>query len=187
LGRAEWGAVALVCCGLALLALAAGPEGGRPGPGALPWALLGVAACVLVAGGACGRLPGRSRALVLGVGSGAGFGVVEVAVRLVDSLDPASRGFWTDPALYAVLLGGGAGFLLLTSALQRGAVTTATAGMVVGETVGPALVGVLWLGDRTRAGLGWVTALGFLVAVAGALLLARFGEAPEATPVPEAA
>jgi hypothetical protein len=54
--------------------------------------------------------------------------------------------------------------------------------MVVGETVGPALVGVIWLGDRTRAGLGRLTVLGFVVAVAGALALARFGEAPEAVP-----
>jgi phosphatidylserine synthase len=50
--------------------------------------------------------------------------------------------------------------------------------MVVGETVGPALVGVIWLGDRTREGLAWLAALGFVVAVAGALALARFGEAP---------
>ncbi|WP_329460156.1 DMT family transporter [Streptomyces sp. NBC_01497] len=182
LSSTEWGAVTVVCCGLALLALAAGPEGGRTGSGALRWALLGVAAGVLLVGATCGRLPGRSRALVLGLGSGAGFGVVEVAVRLIDSLDLASGGFWTNPALYALLLGGGAAFLLLTSALQRGSVTTATAGMVVGETVGPALVGVIWLGDRTREGLGWVTVLGFAVAVAGALALARFGEPPEAAP-----
>jgi hypothetical protein len=39
-------------------------------------------------------------------------------------------------------------------------------------------VGVVWLGDRTRDGLAWLAVLGFLVAVAGALALARFGEAP---------
>jgi phosphatidylserine synthase len=51
--------------------------------------------------------------------------------------------------------------------------------MVVGETIAPALVGVVWLGDRAREGLGWVVVVGFLVAVAGTLLLARFGEAPD--------
>ena len=84
-----------------------------------------------------------------------------------------------NPAAYALLVGGGAAFLLLTSALQRGSVTTATAGMVIGETIGPAVVGVVWLGDRTREGLAWLAVLGFAVAVAGALALARFGEAPE--------
>jgi hypothetical protein len=102
--------------------------------------------------------------------------VVEVAVRLIDDVSPSA--LFTNPATYALLLGGGSAFLLLTSALQRGSVTTATAGMVIGETVGPALVGVVWLGDRTREGLEWLAVAGFVVAVAGALALARFGEAP---------
>ena len=105
--------------------------------------------------------------MVLGLGAGVGFGVVEVAVRLINSAD------FANPALYALLVGGAAGFLLLTSALQGGSVTTATAGMVIGETIGPALVGVVWLDDRTRDGLAWVAIAGFAVAVAGALALAR--------------
>ncbi|MEU9194861.1 hypothetical protein [Streptomyces hundungensis] len=173
LSGTEWAAVAVVCAGLALLALSSGAEGDERGPASLPWWLLGVAGAVLAAGAAGGRLPDRARALALGLGAGCGFGVVEVAVRLID--DPFDL---TNPALYALLLGGGAAFLLLTSALSRGSVTTATAGMVIGETIGPALVGVAWLGDRTRDGLGWLTVSGFAVAVAGALALARFGEAP---------
>ncbi|MPY55562.1 hypothetical protein FPZ41_46340, partial [Streptomyces sp. K1PN6] len=115
---------------------------------------------------------------LLGLGAGFGFGVVEVAVRLIDDLAPAT--LFTNPATYALLLGGGAAFLLLTSALQRGSVTTATAGMVIGETIGPAAVGVVWLGDRTREGLTWLAVLGFALAVTAALALARFGEAPVA-------
>jgi drug/metabolite transporter (DMT)-like permease len=177
LSRVEWAAVAVVCAGLAMLGLASGAEGDERGPAALPWAMLGVAVAMLLLGLVGGRLPERGRALVLGLGAGFGFGVVEVAVRLIDSVSPVA--LLTDPALYALLLGGGAAFLLLTTALQRGSVTTATAGMVIGETVGPALVGVVWLGDRTREGLAWAAVLGFAVAVAGALALARFGEAPE--------
>ncbi|MFE5833368.1 hypothetical protein ACFQ8W_24370 [Streptomyces sp. NPDC056508] len=173
LSRVEWTAVAVVCAGLAMLALASGREGHRAGPEALDWALLAVVAGILLLGAAAGRLPDRPRALVLGLGSGFGFGVVEVAVRLIDGFDLAN------PALYALLAGGGAAFLLLTSALQRGSVTTATAGMVLGETIGPAVVGVAWLGDTTRTGLGWLAVTGFAVAVAGSLTLARFGEAPE--------
>ncbi|MFJ9022711.1 DMT family transporter [Streptomyces sp. NPDC102259] len=180
LSRTEWAAVGVVCAGLAMLGVAAGTEGEESGPPALPWVMLGAAAGVLLLGLAGRRLTGRGRALVLGLGAGFGFGVVEVAVRLIDSLDPAE--LLTDPALYALLLGGGAAFLLLTTALQRGSVTTATAGIVIGETIGPALVGVVWLGDRTREGLGWLAVLGFAVAVAGALALARFGEAPETAP-----
>jgi hypothetical protein len=138
--------------------------------------MLAVAVGMLLLALAGGRLSGRGRALVLGLGAGFGFGVVEVSVRLIDGLTPAA--LLANPAVYALLLGGGAAFMLLTSALQRGSVTTATAGMVIGETIGPAAVGVIWLGDRTREGLTWLAVLGFAVALVGALALARFGEAP---------
>jgi drug/metabolite transporter (DMT)-like permease len=177
LSAREWGAVGVVCAGMALLGIASGTEGDRDGPSALKYMMLGMALAVLGLALLGGRLPDRGRALALGLGAGFGFGVVEVAVRLIDSLTPSA--LLANPATYALLVGGGAAFVSLTSALQRGSVTTATAGMVIGETIGPALVGVVWLGDRTREGLAWVAVLGFAVAVAGALVLARFGEAPE--------
>ncbi|QEU92311.1 hypothetical protein [Streptomyces kanamyceticus] len=183
LSGVEWGAVGVVCAGLAMLGLASGAEGERTGSTTLRYVMLGVALAVLLLGAVAGRLPDRGRALALGLGAGFGFGVVEVTVRLIDDVSPGA--LVTNPATYALLLGGGAAFLLLTSALQRGSVTTATAGMVIGETVGPALVGVVWLGDRTREGLEWLAILGFAVAIAGALALARFGEAPEQADGPE--
>jgi drug/metabolite transporter (DMT)-like permease len=178
LSTMEWAAVIVVCASLAMLGLAAGPEGSQRGPAGLGWALLVVVAMLLIAGAAAGRLSDRSRALVLGLGAGGGFGVVEVAVRLIDPIDPTKAAFYANPAVYAVIVGGAAGFLLLTSALSRGSVTTAVAGMVVGETVGPALVGVAWLGDQTRPGMSWMVITGFVVAVAAALALSRFGEVP---------
>ncbi|MEU8954060.1 hypothetical protein AB0C93_07130 [Streptomyces sp. NPDC048518] len=174
LSGVEWGAVAVVCAGLAMLGLASGDEGERAGSTTLRYVMLGIAFAVLLLGAVAGRLPGRGRALALGLGAGCGFGVVEVTVRLIDDMAPGA--LLTNPAMYALLVGGGAAFLLLTSALQRGSVTTATAGLVIGETIGPALVGVVWLGDRTREGLEWLAVLGFAVAVVGALALARFGE-----------
>lgn len=185
LSRAEWVAVAVVCAGLAMLGLASGAEGRREGSAALRYAMLAAAVAVLLLGAVGGRLRGRGRALSLGLGAGFGFGVVEVAVRLIDDLVPTA--LFTDPAAYALLLGGFAAFLLLTSALQRGSVTTATAGMVIGETIGPAAVGVVWLGDRTREGLTWLAVLGFAVAVTGALTLARFGEPPTPSAHPASA
>ncbi|MER8085282.1 hypothetical protein ACFVZR_18485 [Streptomyces sp. NPDC058316] len=180
LSAVEWTAVGVVCAGLAMLALSSGGEGHGTGPAALPWWMLGISLGILLIGAAAGRLPERPRALVLGLGAGCGFGVVEVTVRLIDDVSPSA--LLTNPAVYALLLGGGSAFLLLTSALTRGSVTTATAGMVLGETIGPALVGVFLLGDRTREGLVWLAVAGFVVAVAGALALARFGEAPQDTP-----
>ncbi len=184
LSRAEWTAVAVVCASLVVLALAAGPGHFRRAPAGLGWALLGVVATIFVAGAAAGRLPDRPRAMALGLAAGTGFGVVEVGVRLIDVIDPTKRSFYTNPALYAAAAGGVAGFLLLTSALHRGSVTTAVAGMVVGETIAPAFVGAVWLGDRARDGLGWLVVTGFVIAVSATLVLARFGEAPQPTDEP---
>lgn len=178
LSAVEWSAVAVVCASLAMLGGAAGPEGTQHGPAGLGWALLGVVAVVFAVGAAAGRLSDRARSLALGLAAGTGFGVVEVSVRLVDPFDPTKLAFYGNPATYTLAAGGAAGFLLLTSALHRGSVTTTVAAMVVGETVAPALVGVMWLGDRARDGLGWMVVTGFVVAVAGTLVLARFGEAP---------
>lgn len=174
LGRPEWCAVAVVCLGLGLLASASGAEGHGSGSPALRWGTLGAVALVLGAGLPAGHLPPRVRSAALGLGAGLGFGVVTVAVRLIPGLSPGA--LLTNPATYAVLLGGATAFLLLTTALQRGSVTVATAGMVIGETIGPALVGVIALGDRTRPGLGGLAIAGYALAVLGALALARFGE-----------
>jgi hypothetical protein len=48
--------------------------------------------------------------------------------------------------------------------------------MVIGQTVLPAAIGVLVLGDEARQGFLAVAAAGFLLAVGGALSLARYGE-----------
>lgn len=85
LSRTEWAAVAVVCAGLLMLGLSAGEEGSGTGSLALKLGLLGVAVLVLLVGMVAGRLPDGPRALVLGLGAGTGFGVVEVSVRLLDS------------------------------------------------------------------------------------------------------
>lgn len=177
LSGVEWAAVGVVCAGLGMLGLASGTEGERAGSDVLRYAMLATAGCVLVLGLVGGRLPERVRGLVLGLGAGFGFGVVEVSVRLIEEVSVGA--LVGNAATYALVVGGAAAFLSLTSALQRGAVTVPTAGMVIGETIGPAVIGVVWLGDRTREGLGWLAVMGFGVAVVGALALARFGEAPD--------
>jgi drug/metabolite transporter (DMT)-like permease len=182
LSRREWTAVGVVCVSLVVLALAAGPLHIRRPPTGLGWALPGVVAAIFIVGAAAGRLPDRPRALTLGLAAGSGFGVVEIGVRLIEVIDPTKPSFYTDPALYGAAAGGMAGFLLLTSALHRGSVTTVVAGMVVGETIAPAFVGAVWLGDRARDGLGWLVVAGFAVAVSATLVLARFGEPTQPIP-----
>ena len=87
-----------------------------------------------------------------------------------------------DPALYAMVAAGLLGLLLYAMALQRGSVTLTTSAVVVAETLVPAAVGIALLGDRPAHGDWAMAALGFALAVLGALALARYGQAPEHGP-----
>jgi hypothetical protein len=82
-----------------------------------------------------------------------------------------------DPAAYAVVAAGIVSFVFYATALEGGSVTVATAAVVLAETLPPALIGVVFLGDKTRPGLEPVAVAGFLFAVVSAVMLARFGEA----------
>ncbi|MET9311242.1 hypothetical protein ABZX12_05420 [Kribbella sp. NPDC003505] len=174
LGRREWIAVGGVCLGLGLLGISAGSEGNPAvGHGFRP--ALGAAVAVLALVWLSTRLvPGRLHGALLGLIAGLGFGIVAIAARIIPSLRPAN--LVTEPAAYIAVAAGALAMLCYAAALQRGGVTTATAMLVVGETVFPALVGLLLLGDRARPGYAVVAAGGFVLAVTAALVLARFGE-----------
>jgi drug/metabolite transporter (DMT)-like permease len=176
----EWIAVAGVCAGLAGLGLAAVPEGAAHTGPAFHLALL-VAAVVLAGAGAlAGRRRGTVGSAVLGVVAGLQFGVQALAVRTLSSLFPTQ--LVRDPAAYALALGGIAGFLCFAAGLQRGRVTVVTAGMVIGETLTPAAVGILVLGDHTRAGFAPLALAGFVATLIGAAALARFGDVESRQP-----
>jgi len=176
----EWSAVALVCAGLALLGFSAASEGSDPVGTGFHAGLLVVTVVLAAAGWIAGRAPERIRTPALGLVSGLCFGVVALAGRVL-TVDGVVA-VLTDPAAYAVAAAGALAMLFYTSALQRGSVTMATALMVVGETVVPSAIGVLVLGDETRPGFGPVAVAGFVVAVAAAVALARFGEVDSPEP-----
>lgn len=174
----EWAAVIGVVAGVGLLGASAGPEGAVH-PGDVFKVSLIVAVAVLgLAGLAASRLRGPVRTLLLGTVAGLGYAVVAVAARVLNGFGPLS--LVEDPATYAIAAAGVAGFWFYASALEGGGVAAATAAVVIAETLPPALAGVAFLGDRTRPGLEPAAAAGFMLAVACAVLLARFGEAEPA-------
>ncbi|MFI6052323.1 hypothetical protein ACIBCO_19835 [Streptomyces violascens] len=191
LSRAEWTSIGVVCSALVLLATAAGHEGSGHTAMSTHWWLLAVALVLMAGGTVVVRLLGARAAILAGLLSGLGFGALGVGVRILNGIDPFDAGaLLTDPALYAILVAGVGGMYLHTVALQIGSVNGATAALVVGETVLPGAIGVLWLGDASRAGLAWMAVLGFVLAVAGAVAVAWFGSpaahgAEPATPAKE--
>ncbi|GAA4534219.1 DMT family protein [Amycolatopsis samaneae] len=174
LGVREWTAVGLVCAGLALLGTSAESEGSDPVGLGFRFGLVGAVVVLGIGGFAAGKAGRRVRTPALGLVAGLCFGVVAIAGRVIPSLAPLD--LLTDPATYTVVVAGPMAMLFYATALQRGSVTTSTAMMVLGETVFPSLVGIFALGDRTRPGFAVVAVAGFVLAVAAALALARFGE-----------
>ncbi|MFE2109244.1 hypothetical protein ACFXAF_25750 [Kitasatospora sp. NPDC059463] len=188
LKQLEWASIGVLCSALVLLAVSAGPEGGHHAAMAFHWWLLAITTVLLVGGGLLVRRMGANGAIVAGLLSGLGFGALGVGVRILNGIEPFDLArLLSDPALYAILVGGIGGMYVHTVALQIGSVNGATAALVVGETVLPGAVGVLWLGDSSKAGLGWLGVAGFLIAVVAAVGVAYFGQdthggLPEAAP-----
>lgn len=178
LSRAEWLGVAAVTVGLIALGLSAGEDREVALTSIQKWLPLAAAAGLLIATYFGAKLKGRAGVTVLGALAGLGFGLVGIATRTLDQ--PLSvTGVLRDPSAYGLVAAGAVSLLALATALQRGAVTQATAAMVVAETVIPSLIGLLFLGDRVRPGFEALAAVGMLVAIAGSVTLARMGEVPE--------
>ena len=171
----EWLAVTGVVAGVGLLGSSAGAEGAHQAGAVFKIALIIATAALGVCGLIAARLRDPARTLVLGTVAGLGYGVLGVAARVLTGFEPLT--LIRDPAAYAVVAGGLISFVFYTTALEGGSVTVATAAVVLAETLPPAIIGVIFLGDTTRRGLAPVAVIGFAVAVASALALARFGEA----------
>jgi drug/metabolite transporter (DMT)-like permease len=174
----EWLAVTGVIAGIGLLGSSAGAEGATAAGTPFKVALIVAVAVLAVGGVAVARLRGRSRTLLLGTVSGLGYGVLGIAARVLTGFAPLT--LVRDPAAYALVAAGVVSFAFYATALEGGGVTAATAAVILTETLPPAVIGVIFLGDTTRHGLEPVAVAGFLLAVVSALMLARFGEADDA-------
>jgi drug/metabolite transporter (DMT)-like permease len=174
----EWAAVTGVVAGVGLLGSSAGAEGATAAGGVFKLAIILAAAGLGLCGMAAGRLKQPQRTLVLGMVAGLGYGLIGIAARVLNGFAPLV--LLRDPAAYAVVAAGIISFVFYASALEGGSVTVATAAVVLAETLPPAVIGVIFLGDSTRPGLEPVAVAGFLFAVASAVMLARFGETEHA-------
>lgn len=169
----DWTGIVLVIAALTVLGMAAGDEGRDDAGRSLHWGVLIAGAVLIGFGLVVMRFSGARVAVGAGLLGGVLFGILAIAVRVVDGVSPFDLGrLLTDPAAYAVAVCGVGGFYLFTVALQTGSVSAAAASLVVGETVVPGVAGIMLLGDTVRHGWAVVAAVAFFVAIAGAIIVA---------------
>jgi drug/metabolite transporter (DMT)-like permease len=137
------------------------------------WLLLGCALPLAGLGAMAMRVNGSKSAVMLAFIAGLAFTCVAVAARSLNPPDPAWR-IILDPAIWAIVVNGVLGTVLFALALQRGRVTVVAAVTFTTNTVLPAVIGIVFLGDQVRSGYALVAAAGFLIAVSGAIALAQF-------------
>lgn len=190
LTRRDKVALLVVIGGLVLVGLSAAEDTVVDVSSVERWGVLAASVLLGLIAVPLGRVRGAKGAAALGAVAGLAFGAVAVAARILPQIEWSTlfsdlRLLLTDPAAYALGVAAVVALLSYSTALQRGTVTQATAPLVVAETIAPALVGILMLGDAPRQGWGWVATVGFVLAVGGAVALARHGDvAAEAAPPP---
>ena len=160
LRRADKIGLAVVIGGLVLVGLSAAEDRAVAVSRAEEWGVLVASVLLGVLAVPLARLAGASGAAALGAIAGLAFGATSVAARMLpgslapDQLVGQLGELLRSPATYALAVAAAVAMLTYSTALQRGTVTQATAPLVVGETVAPALVGLLLLGRPTPPGLG---------------------------------
>jgi len=168
LAPVHWGAVMAMALGLGVLAFSSGPvESYRFGT-TTTVALYVLLVLNAVLGWLAWRSRGQLGVVALGILAGTAYGGSPVATRAL--VHPTLHAHTVLPAL-TIGLFGGLGFLLYSAAMKRGAVTAATAPVVLLSTIIPAVVGLTTFGDHVRAGW-WAPALiAFAVSVAAGVVL----------------
>ncbi|MEW1955220.1 hypothetical protein [Terrabacter sp. NPDC080008] len=182
LGAGEVIALVAVAAGLTGLAFAAaeGPAAQTP-TSASSWLLVTAGLVAALVGIGYRDRDHRRGAVLLSVAAGLGFGGVGVAARLLVVPSPPWH-LVTSALAWGLLAHAALATVAYGLALSRGRVTTVAALTFATETVVPALVGLLVLGDRVLAGRAPLAVASFVVTLGGCIALA--GRAEPTGPAP---
>jgi hypothetical protein len=161
-------ALTVTCLGLSLVAISAREGSATAVPTPARWGLLVAALPIGVVVCIAQQTRATARAVTLAVAAGLAFAVVAISAR---SPDLAHIGWHT--------LTGAIGAVAYAGALAAGQVTAVAAVTFTIETLLPAGVGMMFLGDRVQSGYGLLVWVGMFGTLAGAVLLARDAAAPE--------
>jgi hypothetical protein len=175
LGRRQLVALGGLGVGLVLLAAGAKPQAATALARSDQWWFVVLTVPVIVAGLLASRGSSARAGGMLAAIAGLAFAGTGIAARVLS----AARSWpvvFRSPVTYALVVFGIVGMLFFAAALQRAAVTIATAASFGIETLTGSAVGLLLLGDSTRPGFAASTAAGFVITLTSAVVLALSGD-----------
>ena len=171
LSRTGYAAIGVILIGLIMLALAASPEQAEPVSNILRWSIIASPILLGVVGFFLARGKSRLSTTGLAIVAGLCFGDTSVIGRIFNFSHPLWHTLYS-PFIPALIVSGTLGILLFSTALQRAQATVMNATMTASQTLIPAIVGIVYLGDQARNGLWYLVVVGSLLALTGVITLA---------------
>ncbi|MDL2341479.1 MAG: hypothetical protein QFB87_00155 [Patescibacteria group bacterium] len=170
LSRKAYTAISIILAGLVLIALASAPEKAHPISRFIELLILLSPLPIALAG----LLLARSKRYIACIGlaalGGLSFGDTSIIGRIFSPSIPLWHTLYS-PQVFALIASGTLGVLLFSIALQRAQATIVNATMSASQTLIPALVGIVFLGDRARGGLWYLIFVGGALAFSGLFIL----------------
>lgn len=171
LKRITYFAICLTLLGLLLLASSATAGTADPVVGLAKWGIIVAPLGLAALGVIFAKKNTHTATVVLAAISGVGFGGTAIEGRMLNFAAP----YWQiliDPVFISLLAYGLVGIMTFTMALQRHHASVVNAAMVAFETIVPAIVGIMFLGDRPRGDAWPAIVCGIILAVAGTMIIA---------------
>jgi drug/metabolite transporter (DMT)-like permease len=163
-------AICLIIIGLVTLAVASSPERAAPVTDVLRWMIILTPIPLALAGYVLAKKQSYIAAISLAALGGLAFGGTSLLGRVFNVSQPVWHTIYS-PVVYAIIASGILGILLFSTALQRAQATTINASMTASQTLIPAIVGIVFLGDEARNGLWFLVVLGSLMTLGGVIAL----------------
>ena len=175
--RRSYAAIIMVLVGLVMVAYTAAPERALPVSAGTEWAILLAIVPLAIIGAISSGTQRVGSTTILAISSGIAFGLTSVAGRILTVPTP----FWHliyNPVLYAFGLYGVLGLWLFTIGLQRASATVLNTVMTAIQTLVPAGLGIVFLGDSVRHGQWDIALSGMILALLGSVIIATVRQQP---------
>lgn len=164
-------AIFLIIGGLVLVAIASSPERAEPISNLVKWIIILTPLPIGGVGYVLARYKSHKATFGLALLGGLAFGCTSIIGR-VYSFSPPLWHIIYNPLSFAIVVSGGLGLLLFSTALQRAQATAVNATMTASQTLIPAVVGIAFLGDEARHGLWYLVIIGTSLTLLGVVTLA---------------